>query len=750
MKKKLQIIVGLLLCYNAHSQVTQFNNALMHGGSIESFAKNASNVLVATEGGIYKTTNLGQSWSNASQGFNPMLNSCKQIMYVNNNFYAMPEDGWGDRFIYKSTDNGTSWTSLGNNGWYPSSIGRISNTLYAMGSDMSGIKLYSSTDGATWTPKATLWTGSWMGGNNGLISCNHNKLYIELQDMLLFTQDGNTIDTVFSTGLGVGSGFNDLDRGFGGDVLGNIYYNSDGVIYKYNFTSKSWSDISTGKIPAGYQVVEFSVTDNALFISAMSTDMRLYRSTNQGSTFTYITAPGITVPMIGNIIEVGANSFIGNDISNKVIYSSNGGDTWTSNTNQYIATEASNLSLSGNTLIYSREVVGMTSTANQGSTWALANNGVPGFSGIAFFVNDIIPVKDQLFTFVMSDPFTETVELYKSSNDGATWAASLIPAPYNNGDGYSFAGVCDSGLFVSYYNSSSTDYSTILTVNNGTTWTSVANSSGRLFLKGSKSCLFGFEENGYNSWDGFNNIKKSSDFGATFSDANNMIFNDQFLIKRVRGNRGDKAGPMMDYDAIGNKAIFGVIDRTMGSGIDKLYRYNMSTEVWSEITTTGLPANYIVNCIKYAGNNIWLLATNLGLYRSLDGGNTWSATHSSANWQNGMVVNSIQTIGLNVFFGTLANGVWKVDNALGVADQDIEVEWFVSPNPTSDFVNISLPQLNNELTKLSLYGIDGKLIFYQSTLNGKFLLNMQKLSSGTYYAVVQTQTNVYRKAIIRK
>ncbi|MFA5044523.1 MAG: LamG-like jellyroll fold domain-containing protein [Paludibacter sp.] len=664
MKKYYLLFVVFFVSLILQGQVSQINDALMLGGRIKAHAQNANCLLVANDGGIFKTTDQGQNWTNVTQTFNPYSVNCNQIVNIGTDFYAMSNSSNGSG-IYKSSNDGTSWTPLTFSSWSPWTMGKLSNYLYVVANDWSTGegKLYASLDGNTWSPKAVLWTNNWQGGNCELYSFSQNKLYLKLGNNLYYTSDGDTMIPIAASGLN-SSDFSNGDGELEGDATGNLYFRNNGVIYKYNFTSQIWTDIITGKIPADYQIMNLSVTDNAVFFSAMpsATPMKMYKSVDQGGTFTELASTGVSLAMIENIIEAGTNKFIGNDLYEGVLITSNGGDSWSLSSNQYIATFAGCLTRSGNSLLYNRGSRGLIITSNSGLNWTQANEGIPDFGGgIAYFINQLTQVSDTLFSFLRPDPFSEDVALYKSTNNGVSWKSCPIPSPYNNGKEYTFAGKCDSLLFINYFDTINSNFALIVSSTFGKSWVKPnnQNSNNPLFLKGPKNCLFAFYGSTNNNNEDFNNIYKANSFGMSFSTIITNV-NDNLLIKRVYNENGDKADAMMDFDSPNNRALFAVRDQMMGN-VDKLYVYNISFNQWSEINTSGLPQNYIANCIKYIGNNVWLLATNAGLYQSKNGGLNWTITHNPNDWQKGIVVNSIQKIGSKVFLGTVSNGIWVVD-----------------------------------------------------------------------------------------
>ncbi len=657
MKKIYLFIIGIILCTGVQSQISQINHSSMYGGGINGFAKNASCILVATDGGIFKTTNEGLTWTNATQNFDPYSTSCRKIISIGNVFYAMPDNSY-QTSIYKSSDNGANWTALTFSNFWPNDMAMFSDSIYVMAGDNTGGHLYSSKDGINWNMRAKLWDGNWQGGNSNLFSSNSDKLFIVFNDTLFYTKDGSRIDTVSYNGLSK-PGFSDNSDNIEGDALGNIFYREDAGILKYDFNAKTWKNITAGKVPAGFQIVDFSVTDHTVFVNAMSPTigMILYRSTDQGNSFTELTNTGLILPMIGNIIEVSANGFIGNALDDRIVVSSDGGNTWTSTDNQFIATSASNLVKSGNTVLFSRETKGITLSNDKGINWSSVNNGIPGFGGIAYFVREITVVKDTLFAFCYTDPFAEISKLYKSADNGKTWVPCFIPSPWDQNDDFWFAGKADSALYIYCAKKSTNEYTAIVSFDFGKTWSEPQqqDKTNYVYIKGTKQCSFIFPAPN-DQYNNFTDVSRLNDF-STITTIDNGLFNNSLVIKRIKGAHGDKGEAMMDFDAANNKALFVAVDRNFME-VEKLYLFNMTTNGWSEIFTTGLPSGYKANCIKYVGNNIWLLATNTGLYKSTDAGSTWVITHNISEFQRGIVVNSIQVVGNKVFLGTLDNGIW--------------------------------------------------------------------------------------------
>jgi hypothetical protein len=304
-------------------------------------------------------------------------------------------------------------------------------------------------------------------------------------------------------------------------------------------------------------------------------------------------------------------------------------------------------------------------------------------------------------------------------------------------------------LFVNYYDSISSKFAVLTTFNNGNSW--VKNNSANIYqltyFKGSKNFLFAFTDN-YGDYNDFSNVYKANNFGISYTDISNGIINGSFLIKRMEDSQGDKTEPIMDIDAPNNRAIFAITDHTLGN-VYRLYLYNMASNAWSDLTPVGLPYNYVPNCIKYTGNNSWLLATNVGLYKSINGGVNWTITHNVNTWQNGITVNRIHIIGNTVFMGTLDDGIWTVNLATGFASPLSDNALIVYPNPGTGIMQVTIPDFTGKTAGVSLYSMDGKLMLQKTATDKQFELDIHNLASGNYLLLVNSNNRIYTKSIIR-
>lgn len=204
----------------------------------------------------------------------------------------------------------------------------------------------------------------------------------------------------------------------------------------------------------------------------------------------------------------------------------------------------------------------------------------------------------------------------------------------------------------------------------------------------------------------------------------------------------------MDMDNVNNKALFVVHDQM--NGIDKIYKFDFVNSNWSEVTTNGLPQNVVMNCLKNIDDNEWLLATNVGLYRSKDGGVNWSIAHSSDYWQNGIIVNSIVKINDKAFLGTMANGVWEVDLSTGVANPLSEKDFLVFPNPAIDKLTIAIPEWNAKSAEITIYNIEGKKVLNTLLTTNPTTVSLNHLTAGAYLVELKSNGTIFHKTVVKK
>lgn len=433
---------------------------------------NPSILLAATRNGIYRTSNGGANWTvvNSSHCYDMEFNTADaNIIYAS-----------GDQNILKSTDAGATWSILKSN---LCGAGRISIettaanplVIYAL---CQSYTLYKSTDGgATWTTKASpSSSANFYGYYDLVLECSDASADVLLAGGLYVAKSVNggtswqTISTYtpYTAGNYVHADNHELE--FLPGSTQTIFSGNDGGIFKSVNQGSSWSDLSSGLriaqiyrlsssatnpsiVYSGWQdngsnrwngstytqvygadgmesLVDYT-NSNVVFIETQYGS--IYKSTNGGSSFTYV-APSsgawltayIMDPVDHNKMYAGYTSLYRstNNGSNWSVFGSNiyGGDYCTS-----IAVAPSNTNY-----IYTSSLGLMKKTTNGASPFTDITSGLPvANAGINYIA---VSNTDPNSVWVVFSGYAAGKKVYHSTNGGSTWvnvSGSLPNVPVN-------------------------------------------------------------------------------------------------------------------------------------------------------------------------------------------------------------------------------------------------------------------------------------------------------------------------------
>ncbi len=115
-----------------------------------------------------------------------------------------------------------------------------------------------------------------------------------------------------------------------------------------------------------------------------------------------------------------------------------------------------------------------------------------------------------------------------------------------------------------------------------------------------------------------------------------------------------------------------------------------------------------------------------------------------------MIVNQIHLIGNKAFLGTLSNGVWKVDLITGILEKVSENTVNIFPNPATDMINVSLPFDFGNNVLVSIFNVEGKLVFNESINGNTFNVKVSDFPKGTYNIRIISEKNTFNKLLILK
>ncbi len=290
---------------------------------------NANNILVGTMAGVYKSTDIGETWNLLTTEIlssYPYSQSTPEAHY--NNFGAVNYSKWNSSVIYigyssntrwrgendypyigwKSTNGGTNWTALGTSG------GPTLSSVTGVGSidvgSSDGTKvLYATTQGLyVSTNSGSSWTQATASGTNADISANILRVKVIKNNTSLVYICRGTSST--------SSSYN------------GFYKSTDGG---YNFTKVTF--------PTSYrdqQCRDFSILDNAGQKIKVFIGMYIYMTTDGGTNWNKTTTDPVNpgwATYFGTQVGV---SFYAGGTNGQILYAGNSspvrstdnGDTW--------------------------------------------------------------------------------------------------------------------------------------------------------------------------------------------------------------------------------------------------------------------------------------------------------------------------------------------------------------------------------------------------------------------------------------
>lgn len=509
-------------------------------GRVAALAVNRTNPLViyagAAQGGVWKTTNGGDSWTPLTDTQCSLATGAitidpldSNIVYVGTGEQNYSGDSYYGCGILKSTNGGTSWTTLGasifdtnTGGAHMGRIAIIPGTAPATSSSVilaaTDFGLYRSADaGATWT-KITVGSSHVVDvavkPNNPLI------VYASvLRDAIYQSNDGGlTFPTRLATGWPTSDIFRiqftisqsapetmyaAVGKNSNSQLLGIFRSTDGGVTWVQaagtgaSCSAQCWYDIAISVDPTNPAIVYFS-------------GLGVYRSVNSGETFTNITST-VHVDQHAFAFDPTAPTTIYAGSDGGVYRSTTSGANWLSlNSNMAITQFYHGISFSpaGNQVLGGTQDNG-TATGTPGvSSWFAVLGGDGGFTavnpltGVAFgetqwdanfggprkagsvngfmgpsLISGITMSESALFIppieMDMARPHTlyfGTRTLYRSRNNGDSWTAINLTPGRNAGNSVSAIAPAASDSLIVYVGTA--DGNVQVTTDGGVTWTS--------------------------------------------------------------------------------------------------------------------------------------------------------------------------------------------------------------------------------------------------------------------------------------
>jgi photosystem II stability/assembly factor-like uncharacterized protein len=353
-------------------------------------------IFIGTLVGLFRSTDNGTSWK--------LLNDSQSQMNTNiENIFIGPQDKlfvttpYG---IYRSYDDGDTWLHL-TNGIVQSNIGFlkfIGNQEFIAGTSWSGI-YHSTDDGGTWTKISDKSGADIEITSNGKIFIA-NSLGILYNESLTGTWSyrSNGIKELTCTAILINKFFNIHN---GDIIIGDV----NGGIHKSTDDGASWNFVHEMD---GAEITSIKYGSNGnIFVSSVWGGVS--RSTDDGDTWIAknngLDDPDVRALIVGQSGNLFAGTF------SKVYKSTDDGESWVSCLSQSQSLQCYALANNKKNMIFAGSFIyGALRSTNGGTNWTQITNGMQ-LGVIHLAIND----NDELFAI------TTNGNLYYSTNDGDNW-----------------------------------------------------------------------------------------------------------------------------------------------------------------------------------------------------------------------------------------------------------------------------------------------------------------------------------------
>ncbi len=461
------ILVGSSSVYRSTNNALSFQSSssgIPAGNKITGFAAAGNTIIAAADGGLYRSTDLGASWTEVRK--NTLYTELSySITTGNGNFYVANQNGGvnsGKDSIYKSTDNGTTWISVKKNlppytygqylmaygdtiffGMQSENVYRSLNGGQSWQIDSVGMdnrRTHSGfIDGSVIYSGGNYYVSSGQSGYGGLYVSTNNgnswtKKYMPMHMSMVngFTQLGSKLIANASGQKEFGI-FVSNDRGQswkrsattmttnGNPAVFNNLIVKKGIIfaaatstsggpsgvYASIDTGTTWSAVNTG-LTATTTAYAFYLDADTLY-GCMKEG--LYRTTNNGGTWEKWGVSGLPATKINSLIITNDTMYASNGTL-KVYRSINRGRTW------FGATSNQTIFLPERLYVHNNKFYTITSS-NQGKFMICSDSGKTWTEVNAAFGQDVQSVQ-----FVNDNIFARVYNkgIYLSTNAGTTWA----------------------------------------------------------------------------------------------------------------------------------------------------------------------------------------------------------------------------------------------------------------------------------------------------------------------------------------
>lgn len=338
---------------------------------------------------VWRSTNGGSNFTKINNWSSPSASDYTHadihcLKYYNGNLYCGSDGG-----VYRSTNSTTG--NANSVAFSVLSAGLQIGQFYRIGTSQNDVNRITGglQDNGGYTYDGTEWKVYY--GADGMEAAVHptnsQKIYgmIQYGDLYYSNNGGVNLNSA-SAAPGTGNWVTPLQM----DPNGNRLLAGYADLYEYIIASNSWNQLSTFSFPENLRSIEiYDGNSNTVFVG---TNYKIYRTTNNGTSFTDITG-SISAPSILTSIEVNPSdaneiwiTFGGWSSGNHVYHTTNGGTNWTNITGSLpnLPCNIVKYDPSGSGGIYVGTDIGVYYRDNTTGVWVSYNNNLPNV-----IVNDL-------------------------------------------------------------------------------------------------------------------------------------------------------------------------------------------------------------------------------------------------------------------------------------------------------------------------------------------------------------------------
>jgi len=360
------------------------------GGYVRVFGSAGSNLFVGGYGGVDLSTNGGTTWVNRSTGL-PANVWIRSFLTIGSTTYA----GTSFDGLFTTTNSGTSWSNVAALASKPvNALLSAGGRVYA-GTRTAGI--YHSTDQGA----------SWQQSNLGLTNLDVNALIAAGTSVIAGTSNGIFVSTD-NGGSWVRHGPTSSLYVYSFAVKDTfIFAGTDGNTLRSTDQGNTWNSL-TGSPQFASAIV---LSGTTLFTCRSAYTSAMYRSDNNGTSWTAVTAGLPFYSDIGVVALHGSTLFAGFD-GPGIYRSTDNGSTWIESNTGFIRSQVSRLVVRSSSIHVGTDNSGVFESTDGGTTWT--KRGLTG-----------APISALLHTgtTLIAGTIPETIgnPLHRSTDNGATW-----------------------------------------------------------------------------------------------------------------------------------------------------------------------------------------------------------------------------------------------------------------------------------------------------------------------------------------